>query len=570
MNLRFKTALPVALVALAILTYLLWIALQDVLPATQAARLIPVVGAGLVLLVIAAAVSVELAVTRPLASLATTMRTLLNRPHDAGVDGSSDPMAQLGAATRALKAQIAAQNSELQKSADQRQQLEAALRLSEQRYTLAVRSANDGMWEWNLQTDQMYFSPRWKSMLGFGEDEMGERREDWRRCVATEDLPAAEAAVAAHLEGRTERYEHQHRVLHKNGEPRWILSRGAALHHASGKPYRMVGLDTDITAIRRIETILQEIAQGTAGDCGDAFFRSLVRHFARALHLPCAFITECADYPTSRLRTLAFWSDGRFHDNFEYDLPGTPCEAVVKSGSTCFHPNNVDVDFPREEGYEGYVGVPIIGSGGRVIGHLAFLDRKPMGEEVLVDAIFRIFTARAAAELERKQLQARVLGLVQTLTAVRGEACFQTLAKAFTEVMGVREAIVTECMDKPHKRLHVLAWWRDGRIEPEVTYDLKGSTCEETINDGRICFYPSGVGERFPPARPFDRESYLGVPCLDSAGKVIGHVACFDNKAIARELPEEAILKLFADRAAVEIERQRLAQAEQQAQSRIA
>ncbi len=157
-----------------------------------------------------------------------------------------------------------------------------------------------------------------------------------------------------------------------------------------------------------------------------------------------------------------------------------------------------------------------------------------------------------------------MLALVQALAGIKGETCFQTLVKAFAEIVGVREAIVTECIDKPAKRLHVLAWWRDGRIEPQVEYDLAGSTCEETINDGRLCFYPERVSERFPPAKPFNRECYLGIPCFNSSGTVIGHVACFDDKAFAKEVPDQQILKVFAERAAFEIERQRLAPAQHQ------
>lgn len=565
MSVRVKALLPVALAAVLVLGYFFWMATQGKLLDADAKDVAVAIGIGLLLLLLMAVASFESFVAKPLARLAANARQRGGDRSDAyDIDRGADEIGQLASAFEVLDARIASQQSALQKAADRRHEMEVALRVSEERYALAVRSANDGMWEWDLRNDRMYCSPRWKSMLGFGEDEIGDSRDDWRRRVPQDELPVVEAALRAHLEGETARYEQQHRLIHKSGESRWVLSRGAAIRHASGAPDRMLGLDTDVTASKRIELILNEIAQGTAGDCGDAFFRSLVRHFAGALKVPCAFITECANYPTSRLRTLAFWSDDRFLDNFEYDLPGTPCEEVVKGARTCFHPDNVGIRFPVEAGYEGYVGVPILGRNGRVIGHLAFLDRKPMSEEMLVDTIYRIFTARAAAELERRHLQTHMLALVQALACINGDACFQTLVRAFAEIMGVREAIVTECIDKPAKRLHVLAWWRDGRIEPQVEYDLAGSTCEETINDGRICFYPEGVGERFPPARPFNRECYLGIPCFNSSGTVIGHVACFDDKSFAKEIPDQLFLKVFAERAALEIERQRLAPTQQQ------
>jgi len=140
---------------------------------------------------------------------------------------------------------------------------------------------------------------------------------------------------------------------------------------------------------------------GFQRDIEREFFRKLVCHFARALQVPCAFITECADYPTTRLRTLAFWSDGNYVDDFEYDLPGTPCETVVKDGQTCFYRKGVADLFPVEAGYEGYLGIPIFASDKRVIGHLVFLDTREMGDDMLIDSVYRIFTARAAAEMER-------------------------------------------------------------------------------------------------------------------------------------------------------------------------
>ncbi|SBT06532.1 PAS/PAC domain-containing protein (fragment) [Candidatus Accumulibacter aalborgensis] len=283
-----------------------------------------------------------------------------------------------------------------------RKQIEAALQLSEERYALALRGSSDGLWEWNRLSGEMLLSPRWKSMLGFADSEWLGSRERWRERIHPADLPRVEAALKAHLEGSGEPYEEQLRMRHRDGGTRWILSRGTAIRHASGKPYRVVGLDTDVTRIRRIETILNEIVEGIAGAVGEAFFHTLVQHFAQALQVSCAFITECADYPTSRQRTLAFWSDSAFREDIEYDLPGTPCETVVKEGRICFHPKNVGALYPVEAGYEGYLGIPIFASDGKVIGHLALLDSKEMADDMLFASIYRVFTARAGAEMERK------------------------------------------------------------------------------------------------------------------------------------------------------------------------
>ena len=92
----------------------------------------------------------------------------------------------------------------------------------------------------------------------------------------------------------------------------------------------------------------------------------------------------------------------------EYALAGTPCAEVVGEGRTCFHREGLSTLFPREAGYESFLGLPIIASDGRMLGHLAFFDSRPRGEDLLVDSIYRIFLARAAAEMERIQALARL------------------------------------------------------------------------------------------------------------------------------------------------------------------
>ncbi len=401
MNLRWKLLLPIGLSGLLTVAYLAWGWLPDgMLSAGRAAWPL----AALVTtaaLTLAAGIALERWIGKPLARLATLARDAAQAQRPAADAPAGDEIAALEQGIEALRQAAATRQRDADEATQRRRQIEADLQLSEERYALALRGSSDGLWEWNLQGGGMQLSPRWKSMLGFADGELDGSRQAWRARIHPADLAAVEAALEAHLAGSSPRYEQQFRMLHKDGSVRWMLSRGTAIRHASGKPYRMVGLDTDVTRVRRIETILGEVAEGTAGAYGDAFFRKLVCHFARALQVSCAFITECADYPTSRLRTLAFWSDDGFLDDFEYDLPGTPCETVVKEGRTCFHRKGVGAMFPVEAGYEGYLGIPIFASDGRVIGHLAFLDTREMGDDMLVDSVYRIFTARAGAEMER-------------------------------------------------------------------------------------------------------------------------------------------------------------------------
>jgi diguanylate cyclase (GGDEF)-like protein/PAS domain S-box-containing protein len=129
----------------------------------------------------------------------------------------------------------------------ERKRAEEALRESEERYALAARGANDGLWDWNLKTNAIYFSARWKSMLGCEESEIQNSPAEWFNRVHPADFERLRAEIAAHLEGRTPHFEDEHRMLHRDGAYRWMLSRGLAVRDASGKAYRMAGSQTDIT-----------------------------------------------------------------------------------------------------------------------------------------------------------------------------------------------------------------------------------------------------------------------------------------------------------------------------------
>ena len=152
---------------------------------------------------------------------------------------------------------------------------------------------------------------------------------------------------------------------------------------------------------------LRLILEGTAYSTGKEFLQSLVQHLATALREDNALIAEfCGE---NRVRTLAYWRDGKLVPNVEYDLPGTPCEDVVR-GNLCHYPSGVSRKFPldtelAEQGIESYLGVPLVTSSGEHLGHLCVFDAKPMPAEPRNMLVFRIFAARAATELERLRME---------------------------------------------------------------------------------------------------------------------------------------------------------------------
>src|ERR1700747_1872463 len=126
-------------------------------------------------------------------------------------------------------------------------QAREALKESEERYALAARGSNDGLWDWNLSANVVHFSPRWKAMIGYQEGEIGDRPEEWFDRIHDADRDRVKKEIAAHQKGLTPHFESEHRVLHKDGGFRWMLSRGVAVHDSSGNALRMAGSQTDIT-----------------------------------------------------------------------------------------------------------------------------------------------------------------------------------------------------------------------------------------------------------------------------------------------------------------------------------
>ena len=157
--------------------------------------------------------------------------------------------------------------------------------------------------------------------------------------------------------------------------------------------------------------VLREILEGTAKETGERFFTALVENVAKALGTYGAWVTIW--HGEKRLRAVAFWLGGRFVEDYEYDLAGTPCEPVFKD-CRLVHISDRLVDlYPNDPdlgpmGAVSYMGVPLLDLDGQILGHLAVLDTLPMPEEPRLLALFRIFAARAAAELQRLRAEQRL------------------------------------------------------------------------------------------------------------------------------------------------------------------
>jgi PAS domain S-box-containing protein len=139
----------------------------------------------------------------------------------------------------------------------ERKRAELTVRQSQERLALVIEGSSDGIWDWDLATNQVYFSSRWKRMLGYAEDELAPHFSSWEGLLHPDDRERALARLKTYFEGQTPTYELEHRLRHKDGSYRWILSRGVAQRDAAGKPVRMAGSHVDLTARKETEERLR-------------------------------------------------------------------------------------------------------------------------------------------------------------------------------------------------------------------------------------------------------------------------------------------------------------------------
>ena len=168
-------------------------------------------------------------------------------------------------------------------------------------------------------------------------------------------------------------------------------------------------IQENMTEYMQTEISLRSVVEGMAAVTSKDFFYSLVYHLTCALSVSYAFVTECLKTSPERVCTLAFWCKEDFGENFAYAIENTPCEQVI-AGLSCHYPRKLQSIFPLDHDLvklnaESYVGVPLINSSGRILGHLVIIDERPIEDGSTELSILKIFAAKAAAELERQKTE---------------------------------------------------------------------------------------------------------------------------------------------------------------------
>jgi PAS domain S-box-containing protein len=272
------------------------------------------------------------------------------------------------------------------------------------------------------------------------------------------------------------------------------------------------------------ESVIRAILEGTAGETGEEFFAALVKNLCHALDVAGAWVTEYLQ-AAGRLRALAFWFQDRFVPDYEYSIPGTPCEPVIATARLIHFPDNIVRLFPGDPDLASfravsYMGVPLPAPDGTILGHLAVLDTKPMPMDGRLVALFRIFAARAAAELQRLRAEADVRereAKLSRLVASAMDAIFELDARL--RVTGVNPSGAAVFGSEPERMA--------GRDLREFLADESGAKLMRLVRElearreGRqYLWVPGGLsgrradGEAFPAEATLSRFEVRGTSCF--------------------------------------------------------
>ena len=199
-----------------------------------------------------------------------------------------------------------------------------ALRESESRWQFALENAGDGLWDWNMETNGVFYSRQWKAMLGFDEHEIGPSLEEWESRVHPDDRTKCDEDLDRYLHGETPLYRNEHRVLCKDGSYKWVLDRGKVTERSAvGKPLRMIGLHTDVSARKEseeelrktrdmLEHVIDSVPQSVFWKDCDGVYLGCNHSFARAVgHEHPSSVMGKTDYDLTPNRADAYRSDDR-------------------------------------------------------------------------------------------------------------------------------------------------------------------------------------------------------------------------------------------------------------------
>jgi PAS domain S-box-containing protein len=473
---------------------------------------------------------------------------------------------------------------------------------NKERLELALEGNNDGIWDWNVQTGEVFFSSRWMTMLGFQLNELPGNVSTWEKLVHPDDKPWVMEVLNEHLEGKTSFYTTEHRVMTKSGEYKWILDRGKVFSKTpDGKPLRATGTHTDITERKQIEEELEiyknslealveertrEMAE-TIKDLQESKSKTLIIQEDLKVRegdlAQAQKIAHLGSWTWDVQNKALSWSDeiyrifeidkNELKPNYEkflsmvheedrefvhqanresvlgkqsYDIKH---RILMPNGDSKYVQQKSKTDYDRQ-------GYPQ-----RIVGILHDINKLKIAEDNLLKnrAKFRLLYSQISELLEG------------TSSATSGEKFFHSLVYHLGTALGFDFCFVASLDKKNPEVFNTLAFFMDGEIIENTQFKLHNTPCG-VLYQGAVVYYLDNLQKDFPEdtdIEKFGLKSYLGVPIFGKEGCPIAHLVVMDRKPKDYSPEVMSILSLFSQRAAAEMIRIEIKKDLQNSQERL-
>jgi PAS domain S-box-containing protein len=295
---------------------------------------------------------------------------------------------------------------------------QVALQESEERFRQIAENIQEVFWLTSPEKHQiLYLSPAYARVWGRAPETCYVSSLAWIDAIHPDDRErVVNAAVTDQVRGT---YDIEYRIVRPDGTERWIRDRAFPVRDAAGAVYRVAGVAEDITEQRDAQALMLQIAHGVAAETGADFFRAMVENLARYTQAQWVTVGELIDGGT-RVRDIAQRSSGLPPSRREFAVAQRPCEAVLEGRAIRVWSDGVATDFPGDtelaaNRMRSFAGIPLFGPVGEAIGIVSLVSQQPMQDVARVEAVLKIFAARAQAELTRMKREQEILDLNATL-----------------------------------------------------------------------------------------------------------------------------------------------------------
>ncbi len=407
--------------------------------------------------------------------------------------------------------------------------LETELKESEERFELAMKASNDGLFDWNLETNEIYYSPGWKKMLGFEDHELPNDFSVWEKTTEPEDAKKSWELQQKLITKQIDRFVMEFKMKHKDGHWVDILSRAEAFYNDSGKAVRIVGTHTDISERKLAEEEIKKTAR---------HYQALIEKAPDGIVLIDAGGSFKYISPAAKKMFGYSQTEVVSGNPTEYTHPDDLQRVLSELGKIFEDPTYVpalEYRFIDKAGYWHWVETTF-----------SNLLAYPGVESIVLN--FREIT-------ERKLLEDTQAFLLQISNPGSDENFFESLAKYLSQCLDM-EYVCIDLLEGDGLTAKTLAIYNEGNFDPNVSYTLKDTPCGEVVGN-HVCCYPNAVRSLFPNDAALEdikAESYIGTTLRNFDGKPIGLIAVIGQKPMHNNELATSILKLVSLRAAGQLE----------------